>query len=296
MMARDYCRRDGRRRVEAAGQFGCSAVGVDVDVAVLARTAHVRDVLRGSTWLARPLPSALPGPGDGETAPLSRRAAHASRAGCLEPPQAEMEPAAIDGGPAAQAGAGAPRPGVAGDVVLTAGDARQLPFADETFDAVTARFVLQHLPRPVDAAAEMVRVVRAGGTVCVVEADDGLSLAYPEPPAVVCRLQDAYVAAQHARGGDRSMGRKAAGLLEHVGVEVTSVLVMPQAAYGPVPPSSPSRRLLYDRLSAVAEEIVALGLLRQDEVRAGLEAIATADFGSQTVVDGHVAVVGRRRC
>ncbi len=245
--------------VEAAGAFGCLAVGVDVDVDVLARTARVRDALRGSTWLADP-PGGRPTSGNTE-----------------------------------MAAPGASASDVAGDVVLTAGDARQLPFADEAFDAVTARFVLQHLPSPTTTAAELVRVVRPGGVVCVVEADDGLSLTYPEPPAVVRRLQDAYVAAQHARGGDRFMGRKVASLLDDVGVEVTSVLVMPQAGYGVVPPSSLGRCLLHDRLAAVADEIVMLGLLGYDEVRDGLEAIATSDFGAQTAVDGHLAVIGRRR-
>ena len=91
------------------------------------------------------------------------------------------------------------------------------------------------------------------------------------------------------------MGRKVAGILDDVGVEVTSVLVMPQAGYGAAPPSSLGRCLLHDRLAAVADEIVALGLLGYDEVRSGLEAIATADFGTQTAIDGHLAVIGRRR-
>jgi ubiquinone/menaquinone biosynthesis C-methylase UbiE len=48
-----------------------------------------------------------------------------------------------------------------------AGDAEALPFGDGTFDAVTAAFVVNHLPRPERAATEMARVLRPGGRVAV---------------------------------------------------------------------------------------------------------------------------------
>src|SRR4051794_30769181 len=43
------------------------------------------------------------------------------------------------------------------------GDAERLPFADASFDAVVAGFVVNHLPRPERALAEFARVVRPGG-------------------------------------------------------------------------------------------------------------------------------------
>ncbi len=42
-------------------------------------------------------------------------------------------------------------------------DAEALPFADASFDAVVGAFVLNHLPRPEVAAAELARVLAAGG-------------------------------------------------------------------------------------------------------------------------------------
>ena len=45
------------------------------------------------------------------------------------------------------------------------GDARALPGRDEVFDAVVSGLVINFIPTPVRAVAEMVRVVRAGGTV-----------------------------------------------------------------------------------------------------------------------------------
>jgi ubiquinone/menaquinone biosynthesis C-methylase UbiE len=47
------------------------------------------------------------------------------------------------------------------------GDAEALPCADEAFDALTAAFVVNHLPRPEQAAGEMARVLRPGGRVAV---------------------------------------------------------------------------------------------------------------------------------
>ncbi len=45
------------------------------------------------------------------------------------------------------------------------GDARSLPFADEAFDAVVSGLVLNFVPQPDRAAAEMARVARPGGIV-----------------------------------------------------------------------------------------------------------------------------------
>ncbi|HLH22016.1 MAG TPA: class I SAM-dependent methyltransferase [Chloroflexota bacterium] len=48
---------------------------------------------------------------------------------------------------------------------LLEGSADRLPFADACFDAVLARHVLEHLPRPAAAIAELRRVLRPGGTL-----------------------------------------------------------------------------------------------------------------------------------
>ena len=51
------------------------------------------------------------------------------------------------------------------------GDARRLPFADGTFDAVVTSEVLEHIQDDVSAIAELARVLRPGGTfACTVPA------------------------------------------------------------------------------------------------------------------------------
>jgi SAM-dependent methyltransferase len=53
------------------------------------------------------------------------------------------------------------------EIEFQQGDAERLPFADASFDAVVAGFVVNHLPRPERALAEFVRVTRPGGRVAV---------------------------------------------------------------------------------------------------------------------------------
>jgi SAM-dependent methyltransferase len=47
------------------------------------------------------------------------------------------------------------------------GDALRLPYADETFDCVIASEILEHVPQDDAAIAELVRVLRVGGTLAV---------------------------------------------------------------------------------------------------------------------------------
>ena len=50
---------------------------------------------------------------------------------------------------------------------IVAGDAREMPFADHSFDIVVCSEVLEHVPEPERAIEEMKRVVRPGGLVIV---------------------------------------------------------------------------------------------------------------------------------
>ncbi len=47
------------------------------------------------------------------------------------------------------------------------GDALNLPYADETFDCVIASEILEHIPQDDEAIAELVRVLKVGGTLAV---------------------------------------------------------------------------------------------------------------------------------
>lgn len=84
------------------------------------------------------------------------------------------------------------------------GDALSLPFADHEFDRVVASEVLEHIPADTEAIAELVRVLRPGGT---------LAVTVPRwlPEKVCWALSDAYheVEGGHVRiyTGDELVGK-----------------------------------------------------------------------------------------
>ena len=90
------------------------------------------------------------------------------------------------------------------DVAFVAGDAGRLPFADESFDAVTISFGLRNVPDVDGALEEMLRVTRPGGRVVICEFsrptnkafravyDQYLSRALPRIAGVVAKESDAY--------------------------------------------------------------------------------------------------------
>jgi demethylmenaquinone methyltransferase/2-methoxy-6-polyprenyl-1,4-benzoquinol methylase len=58
-------------------------------------------------------------------------------------------------------------------LLLAAGDALQLPFADQQFDAVVSAFVVRNLADVDRGIAEQVRVLRPGGKLVVLETTPG---------------------------------------------------------------------------------------------------------------------------
>jgi ubiquinone/menaquinone biosynthesis C-methylase UbiE len=59
-------------------------------------------------------------------------------------------------------------------VEFVLGQAGALPFEDATFDVARSERVIQHVPDPAAAVAEMLRVVRPGGQVLVTDPDHGM--------------------------------------------------------------------------------------------------------------------------
>lgn len=68
------------------------------------------------------------------------------------------------------------RPAAAGaaPVEFLHGRADAMPFADDTFDAARAERVIEHVPDPAAAVAEMLRVVKPGGQLLITDPDHGL--------------------------------------------------------------------------------------------------------------------------
>ncbi|MDQ6606866.1 MAG: methyltransferase domain-containing protein [Actinomycetota bacterium] len=118
------------------------------------------------------------------------------------------------------------RPELAGAELLAA-DAYALPLADGSVDFALARLVLQHLADPVAALLEIVRVLRPGGAVAVLEVDGELwGVVEPRLPDLAAIQAKAW-RSQASRGGDRFIARRLWRLLGQAGL--VEVVVRPYA-------------------------------------------------------------------
>src|SRR5207247_11398534 len=66
------------------------------------------------------------------------------------------------------------------NVLFRQADIFALPFSAESFDHIFVCFVLEHLERPVEALAILGRLLRAGGTITLIEGDHGSTYFYPD--------------------------------------------------------------------------------------------------------------------
>ena len=105
---------------------------------------------------------------------------------------------------------------------FAAADLYNLPFADNTFDAVFLHGVLEHLRDPVAAVVEARRVLRNGGLAGARHADFGGFLLDPaEPP--LDRFAPLFEGLMIHNGGDPCAGRHQVRWLQEAGLEVVAV-------------------------------------------------------------------------
>ena len=113
----------------------------------------------------------------------------------------------------AMAEAGEAPAAASANVVL--GDALNLPYANETFDCVIASEILEHIPHDTAAIAELIRVLRVGGTMAV-------SVPRWLPEQVCWLLSNEY----HSNDGGHVRVYRASDLRDKItsgGVELTHV-------------------------------------------------------------------------
>lgn len=97
-------------------------------------------------------------------------------------------------------------------VLFQQGDATHLPFEDRSFDFVFTRYLLLHLPNPLDAIREMLRVTKPRGVVFAQEPDFGFSCCYP-PNRSYERVTEIFTAVFP----DAQIGRKLVHLFREAG-------------------------------------------------------------------------------
>jgi len=99
-------------------------------------------------------------------------------------------------------------------VAFEQGDAQRLRFEDGVFDAGRTERMLCHLPDARAALAEMVRVLRPGGRIAVIDGDlAGLMIDHPDRP-----ITEAFAASMAETIQNPWIGRQLRRLLGEVGV------------------------------------------------------------------------------
>ena len=98
---------------------------------------------------------------------------------------------------------------------FAAGDARDLPFPAGSFDACRAERVFQHLPDPLRALREMIRVTRPGGHVLVLDTDWGTTAVNGADRRVTRRILEGF--GDHITQG--WIGRQLPGLFHQAGLK-----------------------------------------------------------------------------
>jgi ubiquinone/menaquinone biosynthesis C-methylase UbiE len=180
------------------------------------------------------------------------------------------------------------------EVSLFAGDACNLQFADESFDLVFMREVLQFIPEPVAALSELYRVLRPGGFACVGDTDDQLWITWPPPSPALSRLVGAVAAVQYAQGGDRQMGRKLTSHLRAAGFKINSLVVLPEAQHRVVEADDTERTLIIEQLRAARQRVFSEGITDERSFDADLEELEREDPFEEFRLNAKIIVLAER--
>ncbi len=165
------------------------------------------------------------------------------------------------------------RAGAAGltNVEFRQADIFDLPFGAGSFDHVFVCFVLEHVPRPVEALLALGTVLRAGGTITVIEGDHGSTFFHPDSPAARAAIE-CQVELQRRAGGNAQIGRQLYPLLVAAGF--AAVRVSPRMVY--VDASRPdlvegfTRQTFTAMIEGIRAPAIAAGLSTPDAFDAGV--------------------------
>lgn len=143
----------------------------------------------------------------------------------------------------------------------------QLP--SNQFDFAYARFVFQHLPDPVRAAKEILRLLKPRGKLLICDIDDELFGVFNPPIPEFTPVLKAFGQAQAAQGGNRHIGRNLSEILSTAGFAMPQLEVIgSHSAERGI--DSYLQHLNPDRMQPLVEK----GLLSADELERFRTAIA----------------------
>ena len=128
----------------------------------------------------------------------------------------EMDPILVDGANAKMQQRGL------FDCRITQGTAEQPGLPEESYDLITMRLVLEHIPDPVAALQSLRRLLRPGGRLFIISNDFEYHTRTWPPVAELHRLSEANWASRRRDGGDPCIGRRVPRLLTLAGFGVVA--------------------------------------------------------------------------
>jgi SAM-dependent methyltransferase len=157
------------------------------------------------------------------------------------------------------------------NVTFQHADLFDLPFLSACFDHVFVCFVLEHLPNPAGALEALMRVLKPGGSITVIEGDHGSAYFHPDS-AHARRAIQCLIDLQQQPGGDSLIGRRLYPLLVQAGYR--DVSVSPRMVYTdasrPALVDGFTRKTFAAMVEGVGEQAVGLGLMDEASWAAGI--------------------------
>jgi len=156
-------------------------------------------------------------------------------------------------------------------VEFVLGSAYELPFSDDSFDACRCERVLQHLDEPLAAIGEMLRVVRPGGRVLLLDPDFGTGVLDTSHPELHERVRALGQNWRRMQPGSGWRGRQLWALAHQAGLEDVEVegIVLTITAFAPA-----NAMAGIDSRTAAAVEA---GVISQEEADAYLDDLRERD-------------------
>jgi len=174
-------------------------------------------------------------------------------------------------------------------------DIFDLPYVSAHFDHVFVCFVLEHLPNPAGALAALMRVLKPGGSITVIEGDHGSAYFHPDSEHARRAIQ-CLVDLQRQAGGDSLIGRRLYPLLVQAGYR--DVTVSPRMVYAdatrPALVDGFTRKTFTAMVEGVGERAVGQGLMDEASWAAGIRDLHRAAEDDGTFCYTFFKAVGLR--
>lgn len=153
-------------------------------------------------------------------------------------------------------------------------DIFSLPFLKNSFDYIFVCFVLEHLKNPRDALLELLKFLKPGGEIIVIEGDHGSAFFYPDSSDAKRNIE-CLVSLQAKAGGDALIGRRLYPLLKDA--DFSDVCVFPRIIYADSSNPALVRGFTKKTFTAMVEgvgfDVISSGIMTEKEWENGIRAL-----------------------